>query len=105
MVRRNKRNIGDEILEGLPAIRDHYAGKTMLRTYKIEESPLLEVDAHLIRDTHERLGVSRRAFARQLRVNERTLEKWEQGRARPNKQAAALILPARKFPDTLQRLA
>lgn len=104
LVRRNKRNIGDEILEGLQTIRDHYAGKIMLRTYKIEESPLLEVDAHLIRDTRERLGVSRRAFARQLRVNERTLEKWEQGRARPNK-LAALILLARKFPDSLQRLA
>jgi hypothetical protein len=33
------------------------------------------------------------------------LEKWEQGRAKPNKQAAALILLARKFPDTLKRLA
>jgi putative transcriptional regulator len=105
VARRNKRNIGDEILEGLQAIRDHYAEKITLRTYKIEESPLPEVDAHLIRDTRERLRVSRRVFARQLRVNERTLEKWEQGRARPNKQAAALILLARKFPDTLQRLA
>jgi hypothetical protein len=44
-------------------------------------------------------------LARQLRVNERTLEKWEQGRAKPNKQAATLILLTRKFPDTLERLA
>jgi putative transcriptional regulator len=43
-------------------------------------------------------------FARQLRVNERTLEKWEQGRAKPNKQAATLILLVRRFPDTLKRL-
>lgn len=50
MARRNKRNISDEILEGLQAIRDQYAGKITLRTYKIEESPLPEVDAHLIRD-------------------------------------------------------
>ena len=101
-----QRNIGEEILEGLQAIKAHYKGKITLRTYKIEEPPPLpEVSAQLIRETRERLKVSRGVFARQLRVNERTLEKWEQGRAKPNKQAAALILLTRKFPDTLQRLA
>ena len=43
-------------------------------------------------------------FAGQLRINLRTLEKWEQGRAKPNPQAAALVLLVRKFPDTLDRL-
>jgi len=38
-------------------------------------------------------------------MNERTLEKWEQGRGKPNKQAATLILLTRQFPDTLKRLA
>jgi len=44
-------------------------------------------------------------FARRLRVSTRTLENWEQGRARPNAQAAALILMVRKFPDTLEKLS
>ena len=105
MAAKKKRNIGEEILEGLNAIQDHYEGKTTLRTFKVDLPPLPEVDAQLIRDTREQLNVSRRVFARQLRVNERTLEKWEQGRAKPNKQAAALILLTRKFPDTLDRLA
>ena len=105
MARKKQRNIGEEILEGLQAIKAHYEGKITLRTYTIEERPLPPVDAQLIRDTRERLNVSRRVFARQLRVNERTLEKWEQGRAKPNKQAATLILLTRKFPDTLKRLA
>ena len=100
-----QRNIFQEIMEGIEAMRLHREGKITLRTYKIEPPPLPEVDARLIRDTRERLKVSRRVFARQLRVNERTLEKWEQGRAKPNKQAATLILLTRKFPDTLQRLA
>jgi transcriptional regulator with XRE-family HTH domain len=43
-------------------------------------------------------------FARKLRINERTLEKWEQGRAKPNPQAAALVLLERRYPDTLERL-
>jgi len=105
MVRKKQRNIGEEILEGLQAIKAHYEGKSTLRTYKIEKLSLPVVDAQLIRDTRERLKVSRGVFARQLRVNERTLEKWEQGRAKPNKQAATLILLTRKFPDTLKRLA
>lgn len=32
------------------------------------------------------------------------LETWEQGRAKPNPQAAALLLLVRRYPDTLQRL-
>ena len=32
------------------------------------------------------------------------LEKWEQGRAKPNPQAAALVLLVRRYPDTLERL-
>jgi putative transcriptional regulator len=50
------------------------------------------------------LRCSRAVFARKLRINERTLEKWEQGRAKPNPQAAALELLVRKYPDTLERL-
>lgn len=105
MARKLQRNIGDEILEGLQAVKAHYEGKITLRTYTGEPAPLPGVDARMIRETRERLNVSRRVFARQLRVNERTLEKWEQGRAKPNKQAATLILLTRKFPDTLKRLA
>jgi len=101
-----KRNIANEILQGLREMQAYRQGKITLRTFKIEEpSPLPEVDARLIRETREQLNVSRRVFAHQLRVNERTLEKWEQGRAKPNKQAATLILLTRKFPDTLKRLA
>jgi len=39
-----------------------------------------------------------------LRINERTLEKREQGRAKPNPQEAALVLLVRRYPDTLERL-
>jgi len=39
-----------------------------------------------------------------LRTNPRTLENWEQGRAKPNAQAAVLIRMVAKFPDMVQRL-
>ena len=32
------------------------------------------------------------------------MEKWEQGRAKPNDQAAEISMLVRKFPDTPQRL-
>jgi putative transcriptional regulator len=100
-----KRKFFDELMEGVAAMRDHREGKLTLRRFKVEPAPLPLVDAKLILRTRQKLGCSRAVFARQLRINPRTLEKWEQGRAKPNPQAAALVLLVRKFPDTLERLA
>ena len=99
-----KRKIFDEMMEGVAAMKGHREGKITLRTYKVEAAPLPKVDSKLIRDTRKRLHCSRAVFARRLHINERTLEKWEQGRAKPNRQAAALVLLVRTFPDTLERL-
>lgn len=98
------RNIFDELMEGVSAMKGHREGKLTLRNYKVEPAPLPTVSAKLIRETRQRLNCSRAVFARKLRANERTLEKWEQGRAKPNPQAAALVLLVRKYPDTLDRL-
>ncbi|WP_405219938.1 helix-turn-helix domain-containing protein [Lentisalinibacter sediminis] len=100
-----KRKLFDELMEGVDAMRREREGKITLRSHEVEDLPPLEVDAELIRETRERLNVSRAVFARRLRVSTRTLENWEQGRARPNAQAAALILMVRKFPDTLDKLS
>ena len=98
------RDIFGELMEGWAAIKDHRAGKITLRSYKVDAAPLPKVDSKVLRDTRKRLRCSRAVFARKLRINERTLEKWEQGRAKPNPQAAALVLLVRKYPDTLERL-
>jgi len=100
-----KRKLFDEMMEGVEAMHEQREGKTTLRSHEVEDLPPLEVGADLIRDTRERLHVSRAVFARRLRVSLRTLENWEQGRARPNAQASALILMVRKFPDTLDKLS
>lgn len=99
-----KRNIFDELMEGVAAMKSHREGKITLRSYKVEAKPLPKVDSELIKETREKLRCSRAVFARKLHINERTLEKWEQGRAKPNPQAAALVLLVRRYPDTLQRL-
>jgi len=100
----SKRKIFDELMEGVAAVKSHRGGKITLRTYRVKAAPLPKVDSKLIRDTRKRLRCSRAVFARKLRINERTLEKWEQGRAKSTPQAAALVLLVRKYPDTLERL-
>src|SRR5260370_27350088 len=99
-----KRNILSEMMDGVGAMKKHREGKITLRSYKVDMAPLPKVDSKLLRDTRKKLRCSRAVFARRLRINERTLEKWEQGRAKPNPQAAALVLLVRKYPDTLARL-
>src|ERR1700737_364452 len=99
-----KRDIFGDLVEGVAAMKGHREGKLTLRSYKVDVAPLPKVDSKLIRDTRKRLRCSRAVFARKLRINERTLEKWEQGRAKPNPQAAALVLLVRKYPDPLARL-
>ena len=99
-----KRDIFSELMEGVAAMKNHREGKLTLRTYNVEVAPLPKVDSKFLRDTRKKLRCSRAVFARKLRINERTLEKWEQGRARPNPQAAALVLLVRRYPDTLARL-
>ena len=99
-----KRKLFAELMEGVTAMKAHREGKLTLRTYNVASKPLPRVDSKLIKETREKLHCSRAVFARKLRINERTLEKWEQGRAKPNPQAAALVLLVRKYPDTLERL-
>ena len=99
-----KRKIFAELMEGVAAMGAHRQGKLTLRSYKVKAARLPRVNARTIRETRERLNFSRPVFARKLHINERTLEKWEQGRAKPNPQAATLLLLVRRYPDTLDRL-
>ena len=99
-----KRKLFDELMEGVEVMRKQREGKITLRTHEVKDLPPVKIDAELIRETREHLRVSRAVFARRLRVSTRTLENWEQGRAKPNAQAAALILMVRKYPNTLKKL-
>lgn len=99
-----KRKIFTELIEGIAAMQAQREGKITLRSYKVRPVRLPRVNARTIRETRERLNFSRPVFARKLHINERTLEKWEQGRAKPNPQAATLLLLVSKYPDTLERL-
>ena len=104
-VRLERRDVFGEIMEGVGTLAASRKGKATLRTHPVEYriAPTLS-PKELVR-IRESLRISRSVFARYLRTNVRTLENWEQGRAKPNAQAALLINLVKEYPDTVQRLA
>lgn len=100
-----KRKLFDELVEGFDALKAEREGKITLRQHVVETKPAPKVTATELKRVRARLNLSRAVFANCLRTNVRTLEAWEQGRAKPNAQAALLIRMVSKYPDTVKRLA
>ena len=100
-----KRDLFAELTEGMEALTEARQGKRTLRTHTVEYKAAPKVTPKDLVRIREALNISRAVFAAYLRTNARTLENWEQGRARPNAQAALLISLVREYPDTVQRLA
>ncbi|MFN2309771.1 MAG: helix-turn-helix domain-containing protein [Gammaproteobacteria bacterium] len=84
-----KRNIGQELLDGIRAIK---AGKG--NRIKVEVTQ----DVQSIR---QRMGLSQSAFAALLGVSARTLQDWEQGRRQPTGPARSLLRVAERHPEAL----
>lgn len=84
-----KRDIGQEILDGIRAIK---AGRGKKRIVKVPD------DVRVIR---ERMELSQSAFAALLGVSLRTLQDWEQGRRKPTGPAYALLRVATRHPEAL----
>ena len=103
--RTSKRDVFAELTEGTAALTESRQGKRTLRTHASEFKPVPAVTPKDLIRLRESLNLSRALFAVYLRTNVRTLENWEQGRAKPNAQAALLINLVKRFPDTVQRLA
>jgi putative transcriptional regulator len=98
------RNLFSELMEGLGDLAAERQGKMTLRTHAVESRPPPKVSARDVANLRRDLKMSRGLFAAYLRTNVRTLENWEQGRAKPNAQAALLIRLVQRFPDTIIRL-
>jgi putative transcriptional regulator len=100
-----KRNVFAELVGGFDALAGVRTGKVTLRSHKVEMNKLPAVTAGELVEIREHLHLSRPVFAMYLRTNARTLENWEQGRAKPNAQATTLIRLVQKYPETVGRLA
>lgn len=102
---RRKRDLFAELREGITALSEDRRGKRTLRSHEVAFRPAPSLTPRQVLEVRRRLMISRAVFAACLRTNVRTLENWEQGRARPNAQAALLISMVKRFPDTVERLA
>ena len=93
-----KRNVGQEILEGIRDIKAHKAGKKNLRTHTLKEP----APPQMIR---AKLMLSQSAFAGLMGVSLRTVQDWEQGRRKPSGPAAALLRIAEQKPKVFTELS
>lgn len=100
-----KRDVFSELVQGMGALSDARVGKTTLRTHTVRLAELSAVQAEELVAIRKQLNMSRPVFAMYLRTNARTLENWEQGRARPNAQASTLIRLLQQYPQTVEHLA
>jgi putative transcriptional regulator len=84
-----KRNIGQEILEGLRAIKKGQGRKFLIP----KPGP--------VKNIRENLALSQSAFAGLLGISVRTLQDWEQNRREPTGAALTLLLIAQNRPNVL----
>lgn len=101
---RSRRSLFQELTAGVEAMGAHREGRLTLRTTEVGPIHVPPIDPDFVRETRESFHMSRQVFAFKIGVNPRTLERWEQGRSKPNEQAAVLIWLVRRYPDTLRRL-
>ena len=88
-----KRDIGQEIIEGLGEIKAWKRGEKKLRTTVVELTDAARVPA-----IRQDLGLSQQQFARFMGVSVATLRNWEQGRRMPRGPARSLLLVAAMEP-------
>jgi len=86
----NKRDIGQEILEGIDAIKQGKGKKQIVMLPNVQA-------------IRENMDLSQSAFAAMLGVSPRTLQDWEQGRRKPSGPALSLLKVADKCPDAIRK--
>jgi len=88
---RRKRDIGQEILDGLHEIKSGKHGRV--------------INVPDVAEIREKTGLSQTRFAQLLGVSVRTLQDWEQGRRSPSGAARTLLMIADKNPHAILEVA
>ena len=88
-----KRDIWQEVLEGAREIKAGGGKRTAVAAYSS------------VAVARTKAGLTKSQFAELLGVTERTLERWEQGRAEPSGAAKSLIRLAGLHPEAVREIA
>ena len=99
-----KRDISAEIISAVDDFNQFRKGKLTLRTHKVEDAEPPELKPNEIIQIRQMLHMSRALFAKNLRIAPRSLERWEQGISKPNREAIILLCLVKKYPDTLKKI-
>ncbi len=94
----SKRDVGQEILEGVLEVKAYKKGEKALRSHTLKEPAPPQV-------IRARLNLSQSAFASLMGVSLRTVQDWEQGRRKPSGPALALLRIAEQQPDIFTQLS
>ncbi len=100
-----RRSLVAELNEGFDALADERAGKLTLRRHAIAYQPAPIVDAAEVVRVRTKLNVSQSVLARSFRIDAKTVANWEQGRSKPNAQAAILLRLVERHPELLDEIA
>jgi putative transcriptional regulator len=92
-----RRDIGQEILDGIQEIKAYKAGEGNLVIHRLKEPAPPQV-------IRARMKLSQAAFAGLMGVSIRTVQDWEQGRRKPSGPAVALLRIAEQKPDVFSDL-
>ncbi|MBA2664104.1 MAG: helix-turn-helix domain-containing protein [Bradymonadaceae bacterium] len=95
-----KRNIGQEILEGLKEAVEFMEGKATNVRVSHVHVPEEDLDVKVLR---EELGLSQREFADAYGFSVHAVRKWEQGQRTPEKPTRLLLMMIRDMPDVVNR--
>lgn len=100
-----KRNLFAELEEGFDVLAEDRAGKVTLRKQTFDYLPPVEMSAAEVVRVRTKLNVSQSVFAYQFRTEVKTIANWEQGRSKPNAQAAILLKLVDRHPELLDEIA
>lgn len=100
-----KRNLLAELEEGFDALAEERSRKIALQKQTVDYQPPVAMTAAEVIRVRTKLNVSQPVFARWFRTEVKTIANWEQGRSRPNAQAAILLRLVDRHPELLDEIA
>jgi putative transcriptional regulator len=90
----NEMNVPDKVLAGLEEALEHVHGKPGGRAYQVRLRSAKE-----IHDLRNRLGMTQKDFAEQFGIAFQTVQKWEQGKRKPDGAANSFLAVLERLPN------